>query len=118
MLPTQGTCNPDNPKEHAIWALIALPGASDTAPLVLPVEVMAKWSEHLYKAGFRHHPELQEIFYVPPVNNPNWVNGAGGRWVEKGEDLTPAECTPRVGDLSEHEKHLLLDQLKKDLGED
>lgn len=117
MLPLQNEVNPDNPREHAAWALVGLPGANTLAPLVLPVEIMEKWSEHLYKCGFRHHPELQEIVYVPPVNSPSWVSGAGGRWVRKGEELTEEELTPRVSELSDQEKRLLFNELKKELGE-
>jgi len=110
-LPLQTTCNPDAPDEHLLWALVGMAGPTSQAPLILPVDIMRKWSEHLYRAGFRHHPELQEIKYVPPTIGDNWVVGAAGEWVDINTPLPPETTAPDLSNLTPAEKQVLLDRL-------
>lgn len=81
-LPLQATTNPDDPEEHLLWALVNL-GANAGAPLIVPEVVLRSWSKHLYRCGFRHHPELQEIEYVPPAPDASVLEAGAGQWVEK-----------------------------------
>lgn len=114
-IPLQSAANMDDPREHVAWALVGLAGPQAHAPMILPLAVQGSWSEQLYKAGFRHHPELQEIKYVPPAKDTNWVMGAAGQWVDINEPL-PAEVTaPDTSDLSLEEKQYLLASLAKEL---
>ena len=114
-IPVQSACDPDLPEEHVLWALVGLSGPAANAPLIVPPSVLRKWSEHLYRCGFRHDPDLQEIKYVPPQGPHDWITSAGGQWVDVAEDL-PAELTaPDLAGLSMAEKRVLLDQLNAEL---
>ena len=114
-IPIQSGCNMDDPKEHAAWALVGLAGPQSHAPLIVPPAVIAAWSEHLYDAGFRHHPEHQAIKYVPPAPGSNWVQGAAGRWVPIDEELPPEVTAPDVSHLSDDEKRIIRDRINADL---
>lgn len=110
-IPIQSNCDPDDPEEHLLWGLVGLAGPSAQAPLILPVAVQRKWSRHLYDCGYRHHPELQKIKYIPPSHNTNWVAGASGEWVDINQPLTPEQSAPDVSHLSDAEQMVLLQQL-------
>ena len=117
-IPIQSECNPNLPDEHVLWALVGLAGPSANAPLVVPVSILRKWSQHLYRCGLRHDPELQEIKYVPPQGPQDWIMSAGGSWVDVSEEL-PAEVTaPDTSHLSAAEKRILLDRLSAELTPD
>lgn len=116
-LPIQSSCNTEDPEEHALWALVALPGVGETAPMAVPEHITRKWSKRLWDCGFRFHPELQTIKYVPPGANTDWVSGVGGRWTDIHEEL-PAEVTaPDTSHLSLGEKQVLLQRLSAELAE-
>lgn len=92
-LPLQPLCDPDNPEEFAIWAFVELSWNQST-PYILPPMVFSKMSQRLWDAGFRHHPELQTIKYVPPTEAPtSYYDGLiGGKWKgidEEGETVQP-----------------------------
>lgn len=92
-IPTQDNCRVDDPAEHVLWALVNI-GGMIGAPLVMPKKVMEQWSKHLYRCGFRHHPELQEIFYEPPGEDATIWDGVAGRWVEaESVGVRPAELS-------------------------
>lgn len=80
-IPTQDNCDMANPGQHLLWALVNI-GGSIGAPLLMPRKVMEQWSQHLYRCGFRHHPELQEIYYQPPGEDSSIWQGVAGSWVE------------------------------------
>lgn len=86
MIPLQDQMNLDDPEEYFLWALVNMDGMSG-APLILPEPVLRVWSKHLYDCGFRHHPELQQITYRPPVSGTSILEAGGGEWVpcEEGE---------------------------------
>lgn len=92
-IPLQHNANMDNPEEHALWALVNI-GSMAGAPLLMPVAVMKKWSEHLYKCGFRHHPDKQALFYRPPGEDASLWDGIAGEWVESE---TPGESPVTAG---------------------
>lgn len=110
-IPLQSGCNPNDPEEHALWALTGLAGPNSQAPLILPVAVTKLWSKHLYDCGYRHHPELQKIKYIPPAAGTNWVVGAAGEWVDINTPLTPQQSAPDISHLSDEEQLVLLSQL-------
>lgn len=110
-IPLQSSCDPADPAEHALWALTGLAGPSSHAPLILPVAVSRRWSRHLWDCGFRHHPELQNIKYIPPAAGTNWVVGAAGEWVDINTPLPPERTAPDISHLSDAEKLVLLAQL-------
>ncbi|AKK04602.1 putative DUF2744 family protein [Corynebacterium mustelae] len=114
-IPLQQDCDMNDPDEHALWALVGLAGPTAHAPLVLPPQVLRKWSRRMWECGFRHNPELQEIKYVPPPLDTNWVLGAAGQWVGIDTPL-PAEITaPDTSHLTDEEKRVLLARLVNEL---
>lgn len=115
-IPIQSGCDPAEPREHVAWALVGLAGPSAHAPLILPTGVIAAWSEHLWNAGFRHHPDLQTIKYVPPPAGTNWVAGAAGQWLPMDAPLSPEQSAPDISHLSDEEKLVLWERIKSDLG--
>ena len=83
-IPTQGQMDMNDPKEHVLWGLVNF-GGHVGAPLILPKKIMEELSRHLYRCGFRHHPEVQEIWYKPPGEGDSIWDGTGGQWVEGPE---------------------------------
>lgn len=117
-VPLQSSCRADVPSEHALWALPGIAGPTARAPLVLPRAVMEAWSEHLWECGFRHHPELQKIKYLPPGPNTNWLQGAAGQWVPIDQPLTAEQSAPDTDHLTADEKRVLIDRLTTELAPD
>lgn len=79
-IPRLETADMSSPEQHVEWALVNMD--SSGAPLVMPRMVLQQWSRHLYRCGFRHHPELQELFYQPVRGDGSVLEAATGRWVE------------------------------------
>lgn len=84
----QHTCDMSDPAQHVLWALVNV-GSRIGAPLLMPRKVMEDWSRHLYDAGFRHHPELQTIWYQPPTDDATIWNGIAGTWVKSAPGERP-----------------------------
>jgi len=81
--PIQSRCNPKKPNEFAAWAMVAPPKLKGAA-LILSSEYCQLYSEHWWKAGFRHHPKYQTIEWFPPASgDPHWLTSAG-LWLPKG----------------------------------
>ncbi|MEY8577205.1 DUF2744 domain-containing protein [Corynebacteriaceae bacterium 6-324] len=116
-IPLQQDCDVLSPQEHALWALIGLPGPGKNAPMVLPPSVLRQWSEHLWECGFRHQPDLQEIKYVPPASQQSWMAGAAGRWVNKDMVLPAKVTAPDISGLSQDEKRVLLERLAAEVNQ-
>lgn len=115
MLPLQQDADSSHPRTAFAWAFVAMPIGSETAPLIVPVPSLEMMSEHFWKLGFRHHPELQQLKYSPPPANHNWIVGSAGHWVPMGEELPPEVTVPDISHLSTEEKSLLAEQLARDL---
>ena len=114
-LKLQQDCDMAKPEEHALWALTGLAGPSSHAPLIVPEAAKKKWAKQIYDAGFRHHPELQTIKYVPPRGNVDWVHGAAGRWVPVDEVLPPEDTAPDTSHLDHAEKLIMFQRLAAEL---
>ncbi|GAB4582312.1 phage gene 29 protein family protein [Nocardia sp. IFM 10818] len=110
-LPLQHECNQDDPEEAYLWALVSLPGPRN-GPLLVPQQVLGKWSERLWDLGFRHHPELQTLEYHPSATDgEHWLAQAGA-WVPIGTPRPPEVSMPSVTDLSVEERRNLIHQLQ------
>ncbi|MBP0109502.1 hypothetical protein B0F75_24955, partial [Rhodococcus hoagii] len=59
-------CDQSDPKTAFKWALVGLPWAGPQK-FTPPSDLADDWSEHLWRLGFRHHPELQ----APPAVIPD-----------------------------------------------
>ncbi|WP_405137510.1 DUF2744 domain-containing protein [Nocardia sp. NBC_01388] len=112
MIPLQEHQDPENPEEHFLWALVSLPGPKG-APMLVSPKILRKWSEHLWNAGFRHHPHEQTHEYHPPARGPHhWVNGAG-RWVQTGTVARAQRITaPDISGFTPEERRNLVEQLQ------
>lgn len=114
-IPLQSDCDPTNPEEHFLWALVGLPGPGKHAPLMIPSVGLRPMSQRLWDLGYRHHPELQTLKFVPPASETSWIAGAAGRWAPIDEVL-PAEVTaPDTSGLTMEEKRVVLERLEAEL---
>lgn len=97
-LPVQEHCNPDDPREHLLWAFLGLGEVG--APMLIPEDALRRLSAQMYAAGFRHHPELQEIRYLPPAGTTHlsWLSAAAsGEWVPVDDPRFTTHETPETG---------------------
>jgi hypothetical protein len=86
-IPTRENCNPDNPREFALWAFTALPGMNGAA-LMLPPEFFMIVSEHLWELGFRHTEQPLKKYRPPTSSDPHWATSPG-QWVPVGTPDPP-----------------------------
>ncbi|WP_327139339.1 phage gene 29 protein family protein [Nocardia sp. NBC_01327] len=109
-IPLQEGCDPTNPEEAFLWALVGLPGPRG-APMLLSPKILRKWSQHLWELGIRHEPSEQKREYHPPARGAHhWVNGAG-RWVDKGTARAPRITAPDITMFTPEERTHLVRQL-------
>lgn len=111
-IPLQVECDPEDPEEMALWALICLPGLESQAAMLMPPQTLRGWSRRLHELGFRHHPEHQELKYVPPQGGEHWLDSASGRWVPIDQPLPPEVTAPDTSHLSDAELRVLGARLK------
>ena len=111
-IPLQSNCNPDDPEEFALWAFVCLPGLESQAAMLLPPQTLRAWSRRFRDLGFRHHPEVQELKYVPPQGGEHWLDSASGRWVPIDQPLPPEVTAPDTSHLSDAELMVLGARLK------
>lgn len=110
-IPTQDVCDPENPEEHALWALVHLPQVG--APLLLHPSVLRDWSKHLWDLGFRHDPELQTLkFQRPFAGRQSPFNGATG-WVPTGTPDPDIRVLPDIHSLTVEENAAMLAQYER-----
>lgn len=109
-IPLQEGCDPDNPEEVFLWALVGLPGPKGS-PMLLSPKILRLWSKHLWDLGLRHDENEQQREYHPPARGPqHWLNGAG-RWVDKGTARKPRIRTPDITMFTPEERAELVAQL-------
>lgn len=65
-IPLHEDCDPDDPYEAFVWALVGLPGPRNS-PLLVHPDVLRQWSKHLWDLGFRHYPDEQTKQFHPPA---------------------------------------------------
>ena len=108
----QNKANMDDPQEHFAWALAPVPISAEGRPLVLPLPALPFISEHLYKCGFRHHPELQEI-EASQSEQTNFM-AAGVEWVPVGEAevVVPEVDLSQISDAEAEAVQAALDRRK------
>lgn len=111
-IPLQQDCNPNDPEEHALWALVCLPGMENQAAMLLPPPTLKMWSKRLHQLGFRHNPDLQELKYVPPQGGEHWLDSAAGYWVPIDQPLPPEITAPDTSHLTDGELRVLGARLK------
>ncbi|WP_405166716.1 DUF2744 domain-containing protein [Nocardia sp. NBC_01499] len=111
-IPLHEQCNPDDPHEAFVWALVGLPGPQNS-PLLVHPDVLRQWSKHLWDLGFRHCTDEQTKEYHPPARGvTHWLNGAG-QWAAKGAPRAPETSAPDVTELTQEERAHLVEQLRE-----
>lgn len=112
MIPVdQRKADMSDPQQFAAWALSSFPVRDDGTPLILPVVSLPLVSEHLYRCGFRHHPELQEI--RQEVDERAGMLQAGITWVPCSGD--EEESVPQIdlSNLTDAEADAVADALRR-----
>lgn len=111
-IPLQHELNLEDPEEAFLWMFTGLPGMEEQAPMIVPPQILRKWSRRMWEAGARFIPEQQTIKYVPPHGQEHWLAGSGGRWVPVDEQLPPEDTAPDISHLSLGEKRELVKRLQ------
>lgn len=129
-IPSQETHDPNDPRQHAIWALRNLPMVAGVGAITHPA-YLADWSEHLWKVGFRHvdwirgladedgniHvsqlPDQMIKFQLPFRGQRHDMNNAA-RWAEvDAPDPEPVRI-PDIRQLTEQENRAMIAQYERD----
>lgn len=111
-IPLREDCNPEDPHEAFLWALVGLPGPRNS-PLLVHPDVLRQWSKHLWDLGFRHDPDEQVKEYHPPARGvTHWLNGAG-QWAPKDAPRPPESSAPDISELTPDERAYLVEQLRE-----
>ncbi|MCZ9635164.1 phage gene 29 protein family protein [Rhodococcus sp. BH5] len=100
-IPTQVTANMDDPEEHALWVLMGAIMTPDGSALITAEECLRKASSIITRAGYRHHPELQEIKQIIPggAESVHWMGVGAVEWVDidtPDPDVRPAPVTDAI----------------------
>lgn len=128
MLPTQESHNPNDPRQHAIWALRNLPMVAGVGAITHP-SYLADWSEHLWKCGFAHRDYLagladengnihvsqlpeQTIKFQQPFRGQRSDYNNAARWVEVGAPDPEPVRIPDIRHLTQQENEAMLSQYR------
>jgi hypothetical protein len=111
-MPRQDECNPNDPEEHALWALVCPPGIGQT-PMLIPEFVARRLSEALWHAGFRHHPEMQTKKFQRPFRGPQHALNPMGKWVDMGEESPEPVVLPNLAEMTAEELAVIMRQAQE-----
>ncbi|ALA48137.1 minor tail protein [Mycobacterium phage Phlei] len=129
-IPTQENHDPSDPRQHVAWALRNLPMIAGVGAITHP-GYLAGWSEHLWRAGFRHvdwirgladengyiHvsqlPE-QEIKFQPPFRGQRHHVNNAARWVDKDTPDPKPVVIPDIRKFTEQENLAVLKQYEEE----
>ncbi|AEK07304.1 hypothetical protein PBI_MYXUS_31 [Mycobacterium phage Myxus] len=129
-IPTQDQHDPEDPRQHVVWALRNLPMVAGVGAITHPA-YLADWSEHLYRAGFRHVDSLraladengnihvsqlpqQEIKFQPAFRGQRHDLNNAARWVKHDEPDPEPVRIPNIRQLTDQENRAMLEQYKRD----
>lgn len=87
--PLRENCDPNNPYQFALWALVAMPGQNG-GQLVMPVQYLQLVSKRLWDLGFRQVEPPKLKYRKPSATEPHWMTSPG-RWV----DVNDPDADPR-----------------------
>lgn len=125
-IPSQEEHDPQKPEEHFLWALRSMPSYAGSG-VITHSGFLRKWSEHLWKVGFRHRDYLesladedgnihisklpdQQIRFQEAFRGPHHQYNPAARWVEMDEKDPEPVIVPNIKDLTLQEQHALLYQ--------
>ncbi|QBP30510.1 minor tail protein [Mycobacterium phage Charm] len=129
-IPSQQDHDPKDPRQHAIWALRNLPMVAGVGAITHPA-YLADWSEHLWKAGFRHVDSLREladedgnihvsqlpeqvIKFQPAFRGQRHDLNHAARWVKHDEADPEPVRIPDIRKLTDQENRAMLAQYERD----
>jgi hypothetical protein len=110
----QEDCDPANPDEHFLWALMTIPyGPKQTQPI--QQNIARTMSRHLHELGFRHHPKLQTKTLQMPLRGDKTNLNGSAIWVPIGTEVPePIEDSlPNVDSMTPQEREHLDRELDK-----
>jgi hypothetical protein len=129
-IPAQQDANHNDPEEHLVWAMRNMPTFAGIGA-VTHSGFLRKWSEHLFKVGFRHVDWLagladengnihvsqlpkQQIKFQEAFRGPHHQYNNAAQWVPVGAlDPEPMQIQD-VSKLTLQEKHVLAYQLQQE----
>lgn len=130
MIPSQKDHNPNDPRQHVVWALRNLPLVAGVGAITHP-GYLADWSEHLWKCGFRHVDWLREladedgnihvsqlpeqtIKFQPAFRGQRHLMNHAARWVGKDEPDPEPVRIPDIRKLTDQENRAMIAQYERD----
>lgn len=128
-IPLQREADLNDPEEHLAWAMRNMPSFAGIGA-VTHSGFLRKWSEHLFKAGFRHTSWLvrladengnihvsklprQQIKFQEAFRGPRHTYNNAARWVSMD---TPEDAPVQIQDLSRStrlEQEIYAEQLRQ-----
>lgn len=129
MIPTQESHNPQDPRQHVVWALRNLPMVAGVGAITHP-GYLAEWSEHLWKCGFRHRDYLealadengyihvsqlpeQTIKFQQPFRGQRSDYNNAARWVGADDPDPEPVRIPNIRDLTQQENAAMIAQYRE-----
>ncbi|AEL17862.1 minor tail protein [Mycobacterium phage Trixie] len=129
MIPSQESHDPNKPREHVAWALRNLPMVAGVGAITHPA-YLSDWSEHLWRAGFRHVDWLrgladengnihisrlptQEIKFQPAFRGQRHDMNNAARWVEKDTPDPEPVRIPNIRQMTQQENEAMLRQYRE-----
>ncbi|MFI9507579.1 DUF2744 domain-containing protein [Nocardia sp. NPDC052566] len=110
-IPRQDQCDPTDPEQHALWALVCPPAAGET-PMLIPEWVARQISAALWHCGFRHHPELQTRKFQRPYRGAQHPLNGSGRWVDINEPDPEPVILPNLAEMTPAERDAVIAQAR------
>ncbi|QFG04504.1 hypothetical protein SEA_JEEVES_29 [Mycobacterium phage Jeeves] len=128
-IPSQQDHDPNDPRQHAIWALRNLPMVAGVGAITHPA-YLADWSERIWQAGFRHVDWLkgladedgnihvsqlpqQEIKFQPAFRGQRHDMNNAARWVKHDEPDPEPVRIPDIRKLTQQENEAMLRQYRE-----
>lgn len=103
----------DDPEEHFLWALRNMPSFAGSG-VITHSGFLRTWSKHLWEAGFRHHPDKQQIKFQEAFRGPHHTYNNAARWVPMDAPAPEPVYLPDVSKLTIQEQHVLAYQLEQE----
>ncbi|BBC53832.1 putative minor tail protein [Mycobacterium phage PP] len=128
-IPSQQSHDPEDPRQHVIWALRNLPMVAGVGAITHP-GYLADWSEHLYKCGFRHVDWLrgladedgnihvsqlpeQVLKFQPAFRGQRHDMNNAARWAEKDAPEPKPVRIPDIRKLTDQENQAMIRQYRE-----
>jgi len=114
--PLRENCDPNNPYEFALWALVALPGQQG-GQLIMPIAYLQLVSKRLWDLGFRRVEPPTLKYRKPSAQSPHWLTSPG-TWepIDTPDPDSRSPARQAADALSSIQKAELLRELLKDTG--